>query len=112
MARYIDADALVQILEAWKRDCAECDYESEAGQVIFDVICQIQDQPTADVVPRAEVASDIFAEIEELLKDTKDDYRLNDEIRGACAVRYAMTKVAALKKKYTEDSTDGKTTDR
>ena len=57
---------------------------------------------TSDVVPRAEVAK-IFEEIEELLKDTKDDYRLNDEIREACAVRYAMTKVADLKKKYTED---------
>ena len=50
MSRYIDADALVEVLEGWQRDCAECDYESETGQVIFDVICQIQDQPTADVV--------------------------------------------------------------
>ena len=54
--RFIDADVLIEVLEAWKRDCAECDCESEAGQVIFDCICQIQDTPTADVVPKSEVA--------------------------------------------------------
>lgn len=77
------------------------DKKFNALSVLFQVGDAIMDCPTADVVPRAEIAK-IFEEIEELLKDTKDDYRLNDEIREACAVRYAMTKVSDLKKKYTE----------
>ena len=44
----------------------------------------------------------IFGEIENNLKELKDDYRLLDDMREAYAVRYAMTKVAELKKKYTE----------
>lgn len=53
-----------------------------------------------------EVAREIFEEIEELLEEIKDDYRADDEIRKACGVRYAMIKVAELKKKYTESEKD------
>ena len=55
----------------------------------------------------SEVAREIFEEIEELLEELKDDYRADDEIRKACGVRYAMIKVAELKKKYTEEAGDG-----
>lgn len=69
--RFIDADVLIEVLEAWKRDCAECDYESEAGQVIFDCICQIQDTPTADVVPKSEVEK-LNKELDELAEEHID----------------------------------------
>ncbi len=126
MPRYIDADALIEVLEAWKRDCAECDCESEAGQAIFDCICQIQDTPTADVVPkseydrmeklfndmtqeakgylnriygiRAEVAREIIDKIESVMFDRFSNIMLGEDIR-LC--------LAELKKKYTEGEPNG-----
>jgi hypothetical protein len=51
---------------------------------------------------RQKIAREIFEEIENNLKELKDDYRLLDDMREVCAVRYAMARVAELKKKYTE----------
>ena len=53
-----------------------------------------------------EVARDILDEAYEILKELKDEYRLNEETREACAVRNAMFKLAELKDKYTESGRD------
>lgn len=38
-------------------------------------------------------ASEVINEIIDILTEVKDDYRLNEEIREACAVRYAIGRV-------------------
>lgn len=47
-------------------------------------------------------ASEVIDEVVELLEELKDDYCLDEDIRAACGVRYAMIKVDELKNKYTE----------
>ena len=53
MARYIDADALLEKMKKTNR--------------YFDVKFDIEEMPTANVAPRADVAREIFEEIEKLL---------------------------------------------
>ena len=61
MPRYIDADALIRVLDA-KADMAM----GTPKEVFLSVAKMIDYLPTADVVPRAEVAREIFAEIEKI----------------------------------------------
>lgn len=58
--------------------------------------------PTADVVPRAEVAREIFEEIDKIIVSDEIDSDLKyDEYYGACvAIVRVDEKVAELKKKY------------
>ena len=101
MARYIDADALQ------RRICGArcgCEYEDCGieGDCTFEHF--ITHAPTADVAPRAEVAREIFEEIDKRLDEITVIASPND-----CFIttfRKTMEKVTAemdeLKKKYTE----------
>lgn len=79
-------------------------------------IYAVRDVPTADIVPRAEVAT-IFEEIEKIMSKEKHK---NETVRqsmtepndrsyfegGANAIRQASYWIAELKKKYTEGRHD------
>ena len=56
----------------------------------------------ADVAPRAEVAREIFEEIEDLMREWFDFFRQDNDIRESCAIMAALSQIAELKKKYTE----------
>lgn len=65
MARYIDADALIEVLQGWREDSAMYDGAGNpVDSILYDVIRHIEDAPTADVAPRAEVAREIFEELD------------------------------------------------
>ena len=92
MPRYIDADSLKLSLE---------NLPQWGGEVLLiSVITALHRTPTADVVPRAEVAREIFEEIE----------KAHDECIGVditTRIGYFQQtkfehKLAELKKKYTE----------
>jgi hypothetical protein len=119
MARYIDADALREPLSV----IIENAEAKELYNIAFNYehcLKMIEDTPTADVAPRAEVANKICCEIEEeivaalesnyrALKEW-DDGRCNDyilemvnRIQGKIdALRGIEAFVEELKKKYTE----------
>ena len=66
------------------------------AKVFVELLCNVIDEvPTADVVPKSEVAREIFEEIEKcwIDSDTLPD----------CARLVDLDKIAELKKKYTED---------
>ena len=46
------------------------------------------------------VAREIIDETLEILKEIKDEHRLDEDLKVYCAIRYAMAKIAELKKKY------------
>lgn len=89
-------------------------------------IYAVKDVPTADVAPRAEVdkaywegveyghkdgaalvAREIFEEIKDQLRGIFDFFRQDNDIRESCAIMFALSEITKLKKKYTEDQTDG-----
>ena len=83
MARYIDADKFIEWLDVGHlRSPSEICYSEGDVKVMIDM------QPTADVAPRAEVAREIFGEIEKLHLHITNEFDLR---------RYED-----LKKKYTE----------
>ena len=107
MARYIDADKLVEMYERsaddeWNKKTAPSSW-AEA----FDcAIADIDDQPTADVAPRAEVAREIFEEIEKIIEKHHSEcyeYEDGDECDTAITyISYLSVDIDDLKKKYTE----------
>ena len=55
MARYIDADALLETLKGWQEDSAMYDGAGNPVEsILCDVIHHVENAPTADVVPMAE----------------------------------------------------------
>jgi hypothetical protein len=53
--RYIDADALIEVLQEWRHTSSLNDGEGNpVDSILYDVIRRIEDAPTADVAPRAE----------------------------------------------------------
>lgn len=58
---------------------------------------------SADVAPRAEVAREIFEEIEKALDALDHRHMLCGNPKQSWGVRSAMTEIAEIKKKYTED---------
>ena len=83
MARYIKAV-----------ECAEI-ISKKLNIPLGDLVDIFAEIPTADVVPKSEVAREIFEEIEKcwIDSDTLPD----------CARLVDLDKIAELKKKYTED---------
>ena len=85
MARYIDADALME----------KCFTRLKDGEVLYRISPQeIDEAPTADVAPKSEVAREIFEKIEYLI--WQNDTHPASELTEA---------LATLKKKYTEGGT-------
>lgn len=70
MARYIEANELVRAmtLQANRTMLGEIYPPNLSYSEMLEIIA---DAPTADVVPRAELAREIFEEIEELLRANK-----------------------------------------
>ena len=85
MARYIDADALMEKLLSRLKD----------GEVLYRISPQeIDDAPTADVVPKSEVAREIFEQVDGIT----DLFA-----KGLVGELEFYDMLAELKKKYTED---------
>lgn len=95
MARYIDAELFAnRLLNAW--DTADKEKKTEIVAILSDIVTPILvGTPTADVAPRAEVAREIFKEIEAIL----------EYWYSATANTYdgtILTHITDLKKKYTQ----------
>ena len=89
MARYIDADWIYQMVENRYRVSSGIEHRCERD--LLDLICQA---PTADVVPKSEVAREIFDKVDEI------GYRyLNDADYSGGDMIYDLNE---LKKKYME----------
>ena len=95
MARYIDAVELQRKICGAKCGCEYEDCGCE-GDCVFEHF--IFHSPTADVVPRAEVAREIFEEMQSCL--------IQRHWKGLDIVSFEFdaVKYAKLKKKYTEDN--------
>lgn len=111
MSRYIEREKLLQTVGKLESLARERVYDTPTNSPAYQrystqmierasFIDVIKEQPIADVV---EIVMDILDEAYEILKELKDEYRRNEEIREACAVRCAMIKLAELKDKYTEE---------
>ena len=84
MARYIDADkAMEEINRIGGHNL--CEWETIGVKALIDR------QPTADVVPKSEVAMELFAELDKVIREHKEGY---------CCDWYMYEKHAELKKKY------------
>ena len=51
-------------------------------------------------------ATDVVAEVLEILSELKENYLADDDVREACAISYAEIKIVALKKKYESEGAD------
>jgi hypothetical protein len=100
MARYIDADKLKDnfcdactTLKRYGRTVEECRNKTDTyGNRCFKMRL-IDTTPTADVAPRAEVAREIFEEIDRMI--------FGHIIPNDCAI-ISLVKLAELKNKYAE----------
>ena len=115
--RYIDADKLVEMYERsaeddWNKKTAP----SSWAEAFECAIADIDDQPTADVVPKSEVErlEKDNEDLRNVLTNTINKYRnceaevakeifeeIEREIKNH-GIAYAQRKIAELKKKYTE----------
>ena len=95
MSRFIDAEVFAErLLNAW--DTADKEKKSEIVAILSDIVTPILvGTPTADVVPRAEVAREIFEEIEKYMMDSVD-------VTHTAYKTIGTSTFAILKKKYTE----------
>ena len=91
MARYIDLDKLLKVLEDELKD----KNPNDIAYLVFKLfIGRLSQEPTADVAPRAEVAREIFEEIDSI----------RDKTTAGNIMRLAFFKqLAGLKRKYTEE---------
>ena len=102
MARYIDADKLVD----WCKETFQVQ-STVAGKAYVDAfLTAVCSCPTADVAPRAEVAREIFEEIEKIIEKHHSEcyeYEDGDECDTAITyISYLSVDIDDLKKKYTE----------
>ena len=98
MARYVDTDKLKNdILMKYKKHWeVPCSSEDRLIQtVVADLRVLIEKNTTADVAPRAEVAREIFEEIERYMMDFTD-------VTHTAYKHIGTATFAHLKKKYTE----------
>ena len=97
MARYIDADALTEMLNKKAQTDLEMGLYNH-GTLTQSFIRFVERQPTADVAPRAEVAREIFEDIRDLIRFTMEPYSTT------LYAKIEFEKLEALKKKYTEEN--------
>ncbi len=107
MARYIDADALTEELKLLSIMvtgllCGKTQLTLIVEEYKKSFLKLIDEQPTADVAPRSEVAREIFEEVENALSD---NFHADCQM-GDCIEDYyddnLRDDLAELKKKYTE----------
>ena len=97
MAEYIDREALLEQSNDYQRGCNE----------LFDwMVLIIKNMPTADVVPKSEVAREIFEEIEKLAKIYTFPVVKNGVVEIAKEPFWCIepNDLAELKKKYIGES--------
>ena len=103
MARYIDADRFKSNLEkAMEKMHLVCGVK---GVDVGAVIVALDRQPTADVVPKSEIAREIFEEIDKILNESRQgEYSKEFGFLNRVSYNgYVLGKgLAELKKKYTE----------
>lgn len=101
MPRYIDADKIVY----WTRYVSSNCLQSDVRKVAFRD--EIERMPTADVVPRSEVAK-IFEELDEARERWESTYSSDHFGYGGGSYGYLQTDVDhtiyELKRKYTEEN--------
>jgi hypothetical protein len=87
MARYIDADA-------FKQKLADKD-------IFFPALYanELNEMPTADVVPKSEVAREIIQDIAKICA-VKEFENIDVSIGYASAVNYILKELVAVKRKY------------
>ena len=91
MARYIDAEKAIGRLQA---KCINCvNYDVCTSCYVDKIIDEFRKAPTSDVAPRAEVAREIFEEINAI----KKEYASGDIDSNKLYIRLFQ-----LEKKYTE----------
>ena len=86
MALYIDLDIAIKAAAKAVRD----------QFTAVDVVTALEEAPTADVAPRAEVAREIFEGIEKYMMDSVD-------VTHTAYKTIGTSTFAILKKKYTEE---------
>jgi hypothetical protein len=97
MTRYIDGNALKERLEDFSKWCKD----GRKQGVDFVLDCPLPNTPTADVAPRAEVAREIFWELDKLLLSITIDEENEESFVG-----FDFDKYLALKKKYLAPDTN------
>ena len=108
MARYIDADEALKIIDSYAKTV------TADGKVVVDAIRDIVGviTPTADVAPRAEVAREIFEEIEKYAELQIESLNIVEKVDlsgaaffggGKQAFVLLLDRLAELKKKYMEE---------
>lgn len=109
MARYIDAD---ELYKATQKRIAEAN-EARMAVVDDEFLDLINDAFTEDVAPRAEVAREIFEEIEEYAELQIESLNIVEKVYlsgaaffggGKQAFVLLLDRLAELKKKYTEEN--------
>ncbi len=119
MARNIDADALMEELKSLSITVTgfrggKC-YLSKIVEEYKDSVLRIIDeQPTADVAPRSEIAREIFGEIGEYAEQQIEALSIAEKVDprgidffdgGKQAFVLLLDRLAELKKKYTGEQT-------
>ena len=100
MARYINEDEFVAwVKEHWCADCQNDNGLRCRACWIDDAIDIVEEAPEADVVPKSEVAREIFEEMQSFLMIRH--WHGNDIL----TFEFDAVKYAELKKKYTEGDT-------
>lgn len=99
MPRYYDMDKLAEMAQT------KADTLLPPGNIAFSSVVKWLDLlPAADVAPRAEVASEIFEEIEKIIEKHHSEcyeYEDGDECDTAITyISYLSVDIAELKKKY------------
>jgi hypothetical protein len=89
MARYIDAEEVCEALKSM----ASVQLPDKQS-TILGVVSSIENFPTADVAPRAEIAREIFEEIRDLIRFTMEPYSTT------LYAKIEFEKLEALRKKY------------
>ena len=117
MAQYIDADALSVYFDALAKQ-AETEGLYNMAHIHKRCLKIIEDSPTANVAPRADVAREIFAEIEqEILSAIDNNLQIMAEQDSANEIwRMCVAKkntlcgiydfIAELKKKYESEGAE------
>lgn len=98
MPRYIDAETALKIIDNYAKTV------TADGKVVVDAIRDIVGviTPTADVVPKSEVASEIFAEVNmQIIPYSTDIYIKGEELIIIPKSDYNAI-LTELEKKYTE----------
>lgn len=116
MAEYIEREAVLKIIDdncPHDKGGYNTEEEMGAGVACYYIRKAVNDIPTADVAPRAEVARVIFEEIEEYAELQIESLNIVEKVDlsgaaffggGKQAFVLLLDRLAELKKKYTEET--------